>query len=405
MIPAEVAFLCSEPGRALLDAARATRDVPAHQRPGRLAEAASDSPLDHGRAVRLVLAQDALRLRAASKVPFAEALLLHPEALEQATAWEVAAERATRWPGPPDALLTDLTAGLGLDALAAARRGRPVRAYEHDSVRAALLRANAAALGLTAALEVVETDVRDAAPAGKLAFLDPGRRPRGQRTREAGHFEPPEPLWPELLGRFEAGMLKLPPGSPPESVAAHPFEVVSLAGRARETRVFVGAWDALPARRALVLRPGVETAAIEGAAIEGIGRPWPAAVSVERGMWLLDPDVSVVLAGLVGDLAHDVGLAPVHPRIAYLTGPARAGTRVGTWLEVEAVLPAKPAPLNAWLAAQEVGRLTIRTRGTKDPVETWRKRLRPRGKRAGTLVITRRQDDRWVAYGCLAPGK
>lgn len=391
MTPDDIAFLTSAPGRRLLARARETRALPAHQRPAALGAAAGGDPVTGARA-RLALRQDDLRVRAAAKLPFAETLLYEAAALEQATAWPVAVERAGRWPGAPTDPLTDLTAGLGIDAFAAAETGRPVRAVERDPTRAALLVANAQALGLADRVSVLEGDAMALALAGPLAFLDPDRRPAGGRTRAADAFAPPDAAWAPLLERFERSLVKLAPGAPPEALDAWPYEVVSLRGRARETRVFCGAWAGLPARRALAL-PG-------GAAVAGEGCSWPAAEAVVPGMWLFDPDVSVVLAGLVGDVARAEGLAPVHPRIAYLVGAARGALEAGTWMRVDAVLPARAREIDAWLAAEGIGNLTLRARGIRDPVATWRKRLRPRGPRAGTVVLTRRRDDRWVAYGC-----
>ncbi|MDJ0973911.1 MAG: SAM-dependent methyltransferase [Planctomycetota bacterium] len=391
MSPDDIRFLASDAGRALLGRARETRALAPHQRPAALRADAGDGA-DAGAWARLALQQDDLRVRAAGKLPFAETLLYEAAALEQATPWAIAAERAARWPGAPGDALTDLTAGLGVDAFAAARAGRPVRAIERDPVRAALLEANAAALGLSDQMEVVAGDATTLPATTPLAFLDPDRRPDGVRTRDAEQFAPPASSWPELLGAYRASQVKLAPGTPPEALAGRPFEVVSLAGRARETRVFLGSWDARPPRRALALP--------RGAAVAGDGLPWPRAADVEVGAWLFDPDVAVVLADLVGDLAQQEGLAPVHPRIAYLVGPARTPTEAGTWMRVETVLPPKAKPIQAWLAAREIGNLTIRARGIKEPVEAWRKRLRPAGPNAGTLVLTRRRDDRWVAYGC-----
>jgi hypothetical protein len=379
-------FLTSSEGASLLAAARAIRDVPAHRRPDALAGRAAPDR------IRAALLQDDLRRRALDRCPHAERLLFTRDALEQATAWPVAAERATRWPAGLEAMLTDLGAGIGLDALAVAETGRPVRAYERDPVRGVLLRHNARALGLGSRIEVREEDVLQAAPRGMLAFLDPDRRPGGRRTHDPGRFEPPMERWQGLVDRFEAVIVKLSPTMRPGAFADAPSEVVSLAGRARERRVFVGAFADLPRRRALQLP--------SGAAIAGDGLPWPAPRDPREGDWLLDPDPAVTLAGLVGDLAARDALRPIHPRIAFLVGPEPSPCAPGTWLRIEARLPARPREINAWLAAREIGNLTLRTRGVAETAASWRRRLRAHGPHAGAVVLTRGPADRWVALGC-----
>ena len=61
------------------------------------------------------------------------------------------------------------------------------------------------------------------------------------------------------------------------------------------------------------------------------------------------------------------------------------------------------AAINAWLAAHDVGQLTIRKRGIEEKAAAWRKKLRvPKsGRCAATLVFTRDLRDKWVAYGCI----
>ena len=163
--------------------------------------------------MRALLEQDELRRRALPRCPHADDLLFTREALEQATAWPVAAERGGRWPGPPDTPLFDLGAGIGLDALAAAVAGRPVVAVERDPSRVILLTHNVRALGVEGRVRILEADVLATKVSGPLAFLDPGRRPDGRRTRHAADFEPPRDTWPTILAGFAAAMIKLPPGA------------------------------------------------------------------------------------------------------------------------------------------------------------------------------------------------
>ncbi|MDF1702960.1 MAG: hypothetical protein P1V36_17570, partial [Planctomycetota bacterium] len=187
-----------------------------------------------------------------------------------------------------------------------------------------------------------------------------------------------------------AALVKLPPVVEGTLPVDGPQEVVALDGRARERRLFVGAWDAQAPRRALALP--------SGRSVEGAGVPPPAPVAVSPGAWILDPDVSVTLAGLVGDLARRDGLAPLADGVAYLVGRARNDTAPGHWVRVDAVLGAKPAALNAWLRAEGIGNLTIRKRGIDTKAADWRKRLRTGGPNAATLVFTRDRTDRWVVY-------
>lgn len=391
MQPADVDYLRSAPGQALLAQARTGRGTPLHQRHRALAKLA---PRDE---VRLVLEQDELRVRASAKIPFADELLFERTALEQATPWPVAAERAARWPEPTFAALVDLGAGLGFDALAAAATGRPVLAVERDPVRAALLQANAAARGWDARLQVLCRDIAASDFDLPLAFLDPDQRPDGARVRDPNAFSPPADSWADTLAHFACSMVKLPPSVEDDDAWREaPQEVVSLDGRARERRVYYGEWDGLAPRRALSLP--------SGRAIEGEGAFGPDPRAPREGDALLDPDASVHHADLVGDLAVRDGLRPLNRARAYLLGTAPVDAAPGTWLRIDAVLPFTAKAMDAWLQARDVGTLTLRKRGIEARAESWRKKLHPRGRRPGTLVLTCDPDERWIALGCLEDG-
>lgn len=378
-------FLTSDEGRALLDAVRETRDLPPHRRVK--AHLGSGS----GTQVRAALHQDDLRRRALRRIPMAQRLLFTQEALEQATAWQVAESRAVSCEGI-EGTITDLGAGVGIDALAFATRGREVIAYERDPVRALLLRHNVAAIDARRRIDVREEDVLAARPSGDLAYLDPGRRPGGVRTWDPDRFEPPRAAWPELLDRFRTSVRKLPPGDP-EVEGFEAFEVVSLDRRVRETRVFRGE---LPDRRppcAIWCLP---------AWLWMAGPPisWPPARAPREGDLLLDPDPAATVAGMVGNVCRHTGSVPVHPRIACLVGAKIPRVTAGVWIRIEAVLRPRAREVKAWLEARDAGALTIRTRGTADSAETWRKRLgRWKGPDPVTLVFTRGPDDAWI---CLA---
>jgi len=421
-----VRFLVAERGRALLDAARASRGQDALTRPRALAKGYAAEE------VRAALAQDDLRVRAARKTPLAERLLFVRAALEQATPAAVAAERAGRFAA--FGRVADLCAGIGLDTIALAAAGPRVVAVERDPVRAMLLRHNVAAAGFAERVDVVEGDAVVSPPEADAAFLDPDRRPGGRRERDPARFEPPADAWDALAARYGHLMVKLPPATRPSDrpgagLAPRPasfaagldavpgrqpspeafgawdgrqaparnfrdagIEWVSLDGEMREARWGTGRLALAMPRRALLLPSGV--------ALEGRGVAWPAPRAPRPGDVLLDPDPAVVVADLVGEAARQVGAAPVHPRIAYLL----ADTPV-PWarcVRLEAVVPARIAEIQAALDARDVGTLDVRTRGVADPPERWRSRLRLRGGARATLVVSRGPDDRYFAgVGCV----
>ena len=384
---AEAEFLCSKRGLALLDAAREFRALDPLARRRHLDARARPEE------ARAVLAQDALRVRAARKTPLAERLLFTKEALEQASPSPVAEERATRF--LRFETVADLGAGIGLDTIALAGARCHVVAVERDPVRATLLRFNVNEANLDDHVTVIEGDAVENPPRADAAYLDPDRRPGNRRTRDPEAFEPPPHVWSDLATHYAALLVKLAPGARPDDDGASPFEWVSLDGELRESRAGFGSFAPSDARRRAVILPG-------STRFEGMGADWPIARAPQVGDLLLDPDPAIVVPGLLGDAARSIGAAPLHPRIAYLVSTAAAPWAAS--LRIDLIASADAKELRDIAAAHDVGEIEVKTRGVEDGAEAWRRRIRPRGTRRATVVITRGPDDRYLSLFSFASG-
>jgi SAM-dependent methyltransferase len=380
--PEAVAALLSDPGRRLLDAVTAQ------------AGAGGVDPLSLGTRLRrkhdpalvaAVLTQVDLRGRAVAKLGAGDAarMFLTPEALEQATPARVAAHRAARLAHGPGAetdgtplRVTDLGCGIGADLVALARAGLEVTGVERDPVRAALARANLAALGLPGRVVVAEAegyDVRDA----DVVFADPARRDARGRVFDPAAYSPPWSFVQRLLLE-RAACVKISPALPhrmvPTGVEA---EWVSDDGEVKEATLWSPAL-ATTRRRATLLPSGATVVSQDS-------RPPVGPV----GAYLLEPDGAVVRAGLVGEVAARVGARLLDPRIAYLTADEPVRTPLARGYAVVEQLPYREKTLRAALRRRDVGALTIKKRGVEVTPEVLRRRLALRGDRSATLVLTR----------------
>jgi hypothetical protein len=162
-----------------------------------------------------------------------------------------------------------------------------------------------------------------------------------------------------------------------------------------------------------VARPGIRRAALvigaEGAAELTSGEEFDAGPVAPVGPvagFLYEPDGAVIRAGLVADLAHDLGGHLVDEHIAYICAPELVDTPYARAYRVLEVMPYNVRALKAWVRENGVGVLDIKKRGTSVTPEELRKQLLPgsksggkaggkaAGKKTATLVLTRIGEER-----------
>jgi THUMP domain-like len=332
--------------------------------------------------VAAALAQHELRARAAGKFARADRMWFTREGLEQASAEPLARHRATRYAGFP--VVADLCCGIGGD-LCALAPGRGAAAVDLDPVQLRMARENAAVHG-AADLAAACADVRDLRlPRALAVFVDPARRSGGRRL-PAGESRPALDWCLGLAGRVAGVGIKAAPGLPLGLVPPG-WEVELLADR-RELKEAV-LWSpslATTTRRATVF-PGPHGLT---------ARPGPAVPCAPPGGFLLDPSPAVTRAGLVEELARDLGAWKLDPRIAFLSADRPLRTPFGRPLRVQASLPWNLKRLRGVLRERGVGTVEVRKRGSAVDVADLTARLRPRGDARAVVVLTRVAGRPWT---------
>ena len=192
------------------------------------------------------------------------------------------------------------------------------------------------------------------------------------------------------VGRVAGVGVKAAPGLPLGLVPGG-WEVELLADR-RELKE-AALWSpalATTGRRATVF-PGPHTLAAEprstGAPPVPCGPP---------GAYLLDPSPAVTRAGLVEELARDLGAWKLDPRIAFLSADRPLRSPFGRLLRVDASLPWNLKRLRAVLRERGVGTVEVRKRGSAVDVDDLTARLRLRGDARAVVVLTRVADRPWA---------
>nr|WP_233432187.1 class I SAM-dependent methyltransferase [Mycobacterium shinjukuense] len=299
--------------------------------------------------------------------------LFTAEALQQATAAAVARHRARRLAGQ---VVHDATCSIGTEM--AALRGSAARTIgsDIDPVRLAMARHN-----LGDAADLCRADALRPISRGAVVIVDPARRSGGRRR-----FDPTDhrPRLDHLLDCYRARdmVVKCAPGIDFERVRRLGFdgeiEVTSYRGSVREACL----WSAGLAgrgvrRRASILDRGEQITDTEP---DDCGvRP--------AGRWIVDPDGAVIRAGLVRQYGARHGLWQLDPHVAYLSGDRLPPSVRG--LEVLDHLAFDERRLRQALSGLDCGAVEILARGVRVDPDALRGRLRLRGSRPLSVVITR----------------
>lgn len=301
--------------------------------------------------------------------------LFTDEALQQATAAPVAVHRAGRLAGP-GLVVHDVTCSIGTELAALRARGVTAVGSDIDPVRLAMARHNIGSAAWLCRADALHPVTRDA-----VLMVDPARRVDGRRRLRIDDYQPAlSPLLDSYRGRDF--VVKCAPGIDFEQMRrlgfAGEIEVTSYRGSVREACL----WSARLTesgvrRRATVLDRG-----------EQITDADPDDCPVRpAGRWIVDPDGAVVRAGLVRHYGARHGLWQLDPDIAYLSGDRLPATVRG--LRVLEQLAFDERRLRQALTASDCGALEVLVRGVRVDPDALRKRMRLRGSRPLSVVITR----------------
>jgi len=404
---AATAGLLTAQGRELLDRL-ANENVTPDRALALSASLRAEYPAD---LVAAALTQQALRAAAREKFGRAGQMLFTRAGLEQASSELTARHAAARFAGAR--LIADLCCGIGGNLIAlAAGDGVPaasagdteaggagsgqrlVLGVDADLVSAEFARHNLGVSAPGARAAVVCADVTRL-PLGGLdaAFIDPARR-EGQRRLGPGRYRPALHWCLGLAATIPLVGIKAAPGIRRELVpAGWEAEFVAVGRDLKEALLWSpGLAAAGVASRATIL-PGGHTLTSASAAGEAGERP-PRRLA-PPGAYLLDPSPAVTRAGLVTNLADQLGAWQIDPMIAFLACDEPVRTPFARTLRVLESAPWHEKAFARRLRELGIGSADIRRRGLAGDVAAIHRRLGLAGPGAATIVLTRVNDRPW----------
>jgi hypothetical protein len=341
--------------------------------------------------IAAALTQQSLRIAATAKFGRADAMFFTRAGLEQASSDLTAAHSARRFAGIGP--IADLCCGIGGNLAALASASSQVLAVDSNLETLRFARRNAEVHGAGDRVTAVCADVRDIVLPGRgrpgaagvtAVFIDPARR-SGERRLRAGDSQPPLAWCVSLAGRLPAVCIKAAPGLPHELVPDGWELEFAAVGRSLKEALLWSPALATGRRRATIL-PGRQTLTAKA------GPPVPVAAP---GAYLLDPNPAVTRAGLVEELARELGAWKIDPMIAFLAADREITTPFARTLRVLESMPWHERAAARRLRELGIGTADIRRRGLAGDVERIHRRLGLQGDGSATIVLTRRDGKPW----------
>ena len=338
-----------------------------------------------------------LRMEAGRKFPQAAGMYFTREALEQASPFCVSQYRSERYRICDS--LVDLGCSIGSDTI---NMGCITHStgVEIDPLRLAMAQANADYLGLSDQIDFIRADLNDPlpimGPGNSGLFFDPARRTGGKRIYSVKDYEPPLDRLASWMNDFPALGVKISPGVDKSETAAldAELEFVSLRGELKEALLWFGPLKTTQ-RRATVL-PGPHT-------MTGEEEPGPLPLR-EPNAFLYEPDAAVIRSGLVPKFGDQLGAFQLDPDIAYLTAKDEIPNPFARVWEVEDWFPFNVKRLREYLRTRNVGKVTVKKRGSPLQPEELIRMLRLRGEDQRVVFLTH-FDGAPITIVCFQPKK
>lgn len=340
--------------------------------------------------VAAAMTMHTLRIKAKGRFRDADRLWFTGEGLEQATAEIVADHRVARFSGC--GRVADLCCGIGGDLMALARRRDTgsLLAVDLDALHAAMAAANVRIVRPDIDLASQVCDAREVELTGiDGAFLDPARRHGGRRIGDDA-TSPPLDWVLGLVDQVAKVGVTAAPGIHRDRVPeGWELECIAVGNDLKESMLWSPALATGP-RRATVL-----TDDSVASMTSMPGDPVPV-FAPEPGMTIIDPNPAVTRAGLVQDLARAVGASMLDEQIAFLLVDQPVTTPFGRGLRVVDSLPWHERKLKSRLRELDAGAVDVRRRGLAGDVDAISRRLKGKGTRQLTVMMTRLRGEPWA---------
>ena len=341
-----------------------------------------------------------LRKKAQIKFSRADSMFFTRAGLEMASGEIVSRYRAKRFAHFDH--VADLCCGIGGDSIGFGSAKSPTSpnvgdvgllAVDNDPLHLALAKLNLAAYDARA--EFIQSDlIKEKPPHADAYFFDPSRRAAHKRIFSVKDYQPPLSLIDSLSPRPVA--VKISPGVKMSEIEHYDCEVefISVEGELKECVLWFGFVETFRRNVSTLLRPDHDPLHLT----EDLSLVSPVSLSSPL-QYLYEPDPSVLRAGLVTTLARQIDAQQIDADISYLTSARKTATPWARVFFIEAAISFSQKRLREKLRSMNVGRVTIKKRGSPLDVDEFARSLKLKGDEERIIFLTHVKGEAWVLIG------
>ena len=333
-----------------------------------------------------------IRKKAGTKFSRADSMYFTRAGLEMASGEIVSHYRAKRFTKFNS--VADLCCGIGGDSigLASLSNLHSLLSVDLDPLHLALAKLNLAAYNARA--DFIQADlIKEKPPRADAYFFDPSRRAEHKRIFSVKDYQPPLSLIDSLSPKPVA--VKISPGVKMSEIEKYECEVefISVEGELRECVLWFGCAETFQRNVSTLLRRGAEPLHLVADDHEDEMQ------IVEPQQYLYEPDPSVLRSGLVTTLARQIEAQQIDADISYLTSARKTATPWARVFFIEAALPFSQKRVREKLRSMNVGRVTIKKRGSPLDVYEFARSLKLKGNEERIIFLTHVKGEAWVLIG------
>ena len=344
-----------------------------------------------------------LRKKAQTKFSRADSMFFTRAGLEMASGEIISRYRAKRF--AKFDRVADLCCGIGGDSIGLAISNlQSLISIDLDPLHLELAKLNLAAYNARA--DFVQSDlIQDKPPHADAYFFDPSRRAAQKRIFSVKDYQPPLSLIDSLSPKPVA--VKISPGVKLFELEKYDCEIefISVEGELKEAVLWFGDLKTTR-RRATLLRPEHDPLHLT----EDLSLVSPVSLSSSISLsppvsltsplqYLYEPDPSVLRSGLVTTLARQIDAQQIDADISYLTSARKTATPWARVFFIEAAMPFSQKRLREKLRSMNVGRVTIKKRGSPLDVDEFARSLKLKGDEERIIFLTHVKGEAWVLVG------